>query len=84
MMWSTAFLVNVAPAGNEATCRFKDLGGIIDTLENDVVAPPQYDGTLSDEDETFLDVHSDSDKLNPLPVHTCCNYLTAHLFPCLR
>ena len=37
-MWSTEFLVNVAPAGNEATCRFKDVGGIIDALENDVVA----------------------------------------------
>ena len=34
--------------------------GIVDALENGVVAPPQHDETLSDEEDPFLDALSDS------------------------
>ena len=34
--------------------------GIVDALENGVVAPPKHDETLSHEEDPFLDVLSDS------------------------
>lgn len=40
------FPIFKAGPGDKATCRFKEVEEILDALENDLVAPPQHDGTL--------------------------------------
>ena len=70
-MWLVAFYDYVCSHPDLVVIGFKE-AGIVDALENGVVALPQHDKTLSNGDETedsFLDILSDSDQLNPLSVY---------------